>query len=149
MAKRAAANAGAKQADEKYLKARKMGDDDGAQQAKADCARYDRERDQQNDAIHGLECRIEADKRTACAEEIATPAAELRRLMRLTADQAQACHVIARKYGQNVTAVALPPLPKDGADTPRALAEALVYAALKVAPPSHGTGHPDHPSYIR
>jgi hypothetical protein len=149
MVKRAAAVASAKEADETYLKARRMNDDDGAKRAKADCERYDRERDHQNEVIHELECRIEADKRTTCAEEIAAPAAELRRLMRLTADQSRACQIIAKKYGQSVTAVALPPLPKDGGDTPRALAEALVYAALKVAPPSHGTGHPDHPSYIR
>jgi len=148
-AKRAVAIAGAKEADQVQSKASRMFDDDRAKEAKARADQYDRERERQNEVIHQLECQIESARQAACAEEIAEPAVELRRLMRQTADQAQTCYVIAKKYGQSTTTFALPPLPEEGADGPRIFAENLFHAALKIAQPSYGTGHPDHPSYIR
>jgi hypothetical protein len=79
---------------------------------------------------------------------MAQPAAELRRLVRLTADQAKACHTIAQKHGQGVIPFVFPPLP-EGPDSPRSLVTAMVLNAVRVADATYGSGHPDHPAYVR
>jgi hypothetical protein len=149
MAKRAAAIAASKAAHDEFTSARKVFDDDRAAEAKARSDRWDRERDRQNELIREIEDQIEADRRAACAEEIAAPAAELRHLMRAIANQAEACREIAQKYRQDVLTFVLPSLPEGGRDTGRFLAEAVVTTAIQFGSPSYGSGHPSHPAFIK